>query len=233
MYTDENIPGNTVQLYVNYSMYDAYSTQSRSCEAVWHAERIWHTEPRLSCLACLHTEPIWHTEPSWHALPAWHSKPGCHAEPVGHAGPVRRAEHVWCTEPVWTQSPFGLHVGWCVFWVLVVAHFLAQTQLTLTHNTNNNTPSWPPAMAHMNTFQWSSGYNFIHRESQSPILHFNTAGLFLTSLDLHLWPSPTMLLHTLFHTTLARCAHHCRRLPPSMSTIQHPWLWNCFQRSYL
>ena len=44
-------------------------------------------------------------------------------------------------------------------------------------------------MACMNTFQWSYGYDIIHRESQSPILNFNTAGLFFTPLDLRLRPN--------------------------------------------
>ena len=32
MGTNENVHGNTKELYVHYSMYDAYSTHSRSCE---------------------------------------------------------------------------------------------------------------------------------------------------------------------------------------------------------
>jgi hypothetical protein len=97
----------------------------------------------------------------------------------------------------------------------VVADFLAQTQLT--HNINDNTPPpWLPAMACMNTFQWSYSYDFIHRESQSPILNFNIAGLFFTLLDLHLWPNNTITHNNTYNPRPLRPP-----LPPLTTFYEH------------
>ena len=95
----------------------------------------------------------------------------------------------------------------------MVAHFLAQTQLT--HNTNDNTPPpWLPAMARMNTFECSYGYNFIHRESQSTHTLFNTRGLFFMPLDLRLRPN-----NAITHYITYNPRPLCPPLPPLTTTL--------------
>jgi hypothetical protein len=51
MCTKENVHGNTVQLYVHYSIYDAYSTQSPSCEELVVARDLQLTPGPLEYLA--------------------------------------------------------------------------------------------------------------------------------------------------------------------------------------